>query len=165
MLLSLLSSLFDLEIYRLFRSTTQCSSSRKLKSLLKPHYFQLLKNSALQLLKRLYHTWTCKISRNFFSLHDRFEVRNFKTQKWVSMFLSYLVENFFLVILRSRIFFVYEIFSKKLILRSNFRDFTRGARKSRPKEKPYLRSTTWSPTVIALQLFKWGRQNSFLHPL
>jgi hypothetical protein len=39
----------------------------------------------------------------------RFEIRNFKTQKWVSMFLSYLVENFFLVILRARIFFVFEI--------------------------------------------------------
>ena len=34
-----------------------------------------------------------------FELNDkfqgRFEIRNFKTQKWVSMFLSYLVENFF----------------------------------------------------------------------
>ena len=29
------------------------------------------------------------------------------------MFLSFLVENFFLVILRRRIFFVYEKFSKK----------------------------------------------------
>jgi hypothetical protein len=36
----------------------------------------------------------------------RFEIRNFKTQKWVSMFLTYLVENFFLVILRRRIFFL-----------------------------------------------------------
>ena len=25
----------------------------------------------------------------------RFEIRNFKSEKWVSMFLSYLVENFF----------------------------------------------------------------------
>ena len=35
----------------------------------------------------------------------RFEIKKFKTQKWVSMFLSYLVENFFLVILRTRIIF------------------------------------------------------------
>jgi hypothetical protein len=35
----------------------------------------------------------------------RFETRNFKSQKWVSMFLSNLVENFFLVILKDRIFF------------------------------------------------------------
>ena len=32
-------------------------------------------------------------------------LRNFKTQKWVSMFLTYLVENFILVIFRLRIFF------------------------------------------------------------
>ena len=43
----------------------------------------------------------------------RFEIGNFKTQKWVWMILSYLVENFFLVILRPRIFFFYEKFSKK----------------------------------------------------
>ena len=44
----------------------------------------------------------------------RFQIRNFKTQKLVSMFLSYLVENFFPVILRRRIFFVFEIFSKNI---------------------------------------------------
>ena len=54
----------------------------------------------------------------------RFEIRNFKTQKWVSMFLTYLVENFFLVILRLRIFFYEKFSKKKSILRSIFRDFT-----------------------------------------
>jgi hypothetical protein len=44
------------------------------------------------------------------------------------MCLSYLVENFFLVILRPRIFFVYENFQKKSIFRSNFRDFTRSTK-------------------------------------
>jgi hypothetical protein len=46
-------------------------------------------------------------------MQGRFEIRNFKSQEWVSMFLTHLVENFFLVILRPRIFFVYEKFSKK----------------------------------------------------
>ena len=36
----------------------------------------------------------------------RFEIRNFKTQKWVLMFLTYLVNKIFLVILRPRIFFI-----------------------------------------------------------
>jgi hypothetical protein len=46
-----------------------------------------------------------------------------KNKKSVLMYSSYLVENFFLVILGLRIFF-YEKFSKKSILRSIFRDFT-----------------------------------------
>ena len=33
------------------------------------------------------------------------EIRNFKSEKWVSMFYIYLVENFFLVILKRRNFF------------------------------------------------------------
>jgi hypothetical protein len=40
------------------------------------------------------------------------------------MFLSYLVEDFFLVILILRIFIVLQKFKKKLIFRSIFRDFT-----------------------------------------
>jgi hypothetical protein len=45
------------------------------------------------------------ISKKYFQKNEtdatcirRFEIKNFKTQKWVWMFLSYLVENFFLVI-------------------------------------------------------------------
>jgi hypothetical protein len=40
------------------------------------------------------------------------------------MFLSYLVKNFFMVILRPRISFVLHKFKKKLILWSIFQDFT-----------------------------------------
>jgi hypothetical protein len=54
----------------------------------------------------------------------RFEIRNFKNKKSVLMCSSYLVENFFLVILELRIFFLCKIFKKKSILRSIFRDFT-----------------------------------------
>jgi hypothetical protein len=53
----------------------------------------------------------------------RFEIRNFKTQKWASMFLTYLVENFFLVILRRRIFFGLQKFSKKMDFSVNFLRF------------------------------------------
>jgi hypothetical protein len=49
----------------------------------------------------------------FGRLFGRFEIRNFKTQKWVWMFLSFLVENFFLVILRLKIFFVLQKLKKK----------------------------------------------------
>ena len=50
----------------------------------------------------------------FFQIElGRFEIRNFKSQKSVSMCLSYLVENFFLVILRRTIFFVLQKFFKK----------------------------------------------------
>jgi hypothetical protein len=57
---------------------------------------------------------------------------NKEFQKWKMGIdvLNYFVENFFLVILRRRIFFVYKILSKKWILRSNFRDFTKGAKAS-----------------------------------
>ena len=40
-------------------------------------------------------------------------MRNFKSEKWVSMFYIYLVDNLFLDILRPRIFFGFEI-KKKL---------------------------------------------------
>ena len=40
------------------------------------------------------------------------------------MFLTYLAEDFFLVILRLRIFFFYEKFKKKIDFQEIFRDFT-----------------------------------------
>jgi hypothetical protein len=45
------------------------------------------------------------------------------------MFLSCLVENFFLVILRPRIFFVYKIFSKKIDFKVKFSRFYKGCKK------------------------------------
>ena len=59
----------------------------------------------------------------------RFEIRNSKSEKWESMFYIYLVENFFLAILRRRIFLGFEI--KKKLFRGAKRDllvrgFSRG---------------------------------------
>ena len=39
-----------------------------------------------------------------FITHEQFEIRNFQSQKWVSMILTHLVDNYSLVILKSRIF-------------------------------------------------------------
>ena len=53
----------------------------------------------------------------------QFEIRNFKTQKWVSMLLSYLVEFFFWSFWDLR-FFIYKNFSKKIDFLVIFWDFT-----------------------------------------
>jgi hypothetical protein len=39
--------------------------------------------------------------------YGRFEIRNFESQKWVSILLAYLVKNFLAVILRRGIFLVF----------------------------------------------------------
>jgi hypothetical protein len=48
-------------------------------------------------------------------------LRNFQTQKWVSMFLSYLVD-IFLVIFRLRIFFGFEILFKRKLFEARKSD-------------------------------------------
>ena len=49
--------------------------------------------------------------------YRRFAIRKLETQKWVSMFLSYLLENVFLVILRRRIFLFFEVFFQKKLFK------------------------------------------------
>jgi hypothetical protein len=83
----------------------------------------------------------------------RFEKKVFKTQKWVSMFLSYLVEIFFLVILRWKTFF-HQKFSKQIRFFCQFFEISQVVRNP-VLAKPYnmlegLFFGQWKLTVFVL---------------
>jgi hypothetical protein len=78
----------------------------------------------------------------------RFEIRNFKTQKWVSMFLSYLVEKIFLVILRPRIFFwFWDFFQKKTLWRCEKWSLPRELKNGIKNKISWLESVGFFPGV------------------
>ena len=83
----------------------------------------------------------------------RFEILNFKTKKWVSMFLSYLVKNFFLVILRPRTFFELQNFSKKNRFFGQFFEILQVVRNP-VLAKPYEELEGWFSGQRKLSVFR-----------
>jgi hypothetical protein len=93
------------------------------------------------------------------SWERRFEIRNFKSLKSVSMCLSYLVENFFLVIWRRRIFFVFEIFFiKKNDFKIKFTGLTLASCKSCKSGASALFLYNLEKKLIQFQNFRFRAQ-------